>query len=155
MADKKAQAQQVYGTICAALDDMGWTYQKDGERLAVFFGVNGDFFQMDMVIVVEEEQQALCLLSELPFHMSEDKLVEGAVAVCQANYNMADGGFDYSLKDGRISFRVAAAYHNSTIGKGLVKYLIKCACVMVEKHGKDFFALNNGTMSLSEFMTNE
>jgi hypothetical protein len=154
MADKKMQAQKVYGTVCAALDARNWKYKKDEPKLLVYFGVKGDDLPMDMVIAVDEDRQLIKVSSPLPFKMSEDKRVEGAVATIAASYGMADGSFDYDLGDGEIVFRMVAAYHNSVVGEGLIQYMISCSLAMVDKYNDQFLALDKGYMELAKFIEN-
>ena len=155
MADKKMLAQQVYRTVCAALDARGWKYNKDEAKLLVHFGVNGDDIPMNLIIVVDEDRQMIRVMSPLPFKMSENKRIEGVVATCHASWGMADGSFDYDLSDGEIVFRMVATYRESNIGEGLIQYLVGCTCAMVDKYNDRLLALDKGIMSLEDFMKAE
>ena len=152
MADKKMQAQLVYQTICAALDNRNWKYNKNPEKLMVSFGVKGEDLPLEFVILADEDRQLIRVLSPLPFKMSEDKRIEGAVAACAATFGMADGGFDYDVQTGGIVFRMTACYRESLIGENLIQYLISCACTMVDKYNDKFLALSKGFMSLEDFL---
>ena len=153
MADEKMlRAQQVYQTICAALDARNWKYRKDPKELEVYFGVNGEDLPMEFAILADEERQLIRVLSPLPFKMSEDKRVEGAIAACAATFGFADGGFDYDIRTGRIVFRISACYRESVIGEDLIQYLISCACAMVDKYNDKFLALSKGIMTLQAFL---
>lgn len=152
MVDKMANAQQVYETLCKALDRRGWKYGKEEEKFLVHFGVNGDDIPMNFIIVVDAERQLVRLLSPLPFKMSEGKLMEGAIAACAASYGMADGSFDYDLSDGEVVFRMTATYRESQLGEGLFQYLISCACAMVDKYNDQFLALDKGILSIADFI---
>lgn len=155
MADKKMLAQQVYATVCAALDARNWKYGKDEPKLIVHFGVNGEDIPMQMVIQVDEDRQLIRVSSPLPFKMGEDKRIEGAVAACHASWGMADGSFDYDLNGGAIAFRMVAAYHNSSISEDLIQYMISCSLAMVDKYNDKFLALSNGAMSITDFLKEE
>ena len=157
MADemKTKLAQQVYQTLCEAIDNRNWRYGKEEDKLLVHFGVNGDDIPMQFIIFVDEDRQLIRLMSPLPFKMSEAKLMEGAIATCVASYRIADGSFDYDLTDGRIVFRMTASFRGSVIGEGLIQYLISCACAVVDNYNEKFLAIDKDLMSISDFIDNE
>lgn len=154
MADEKKMelAQQVYQTLCEAIETRQWRYQKDEEKLLVHFGVSGDDIPMRFVIVVDADRQLIRSMSPLPFKMSESKRMEGAIATCVASYGMADGSFDYDLSDGTIVFRMTASFRESLIGEGLFQYMISCSCAMVDKYNEQFLAIDKGLMSIGDFI---
>ena len=150
-----ALANEVYKTLCDALERRGWAFEKDEEKLLVHFGVSGEDLPMQFLITLDVSRQLICLISPLPFKMSEEKRVEGAIAVCTANFGMADGRFDYDLTDGTILFRVNASFKESVIGEGLMQYLISCACVTVDKYNEKFLAIDKGALSITDFIKGE
>ena len=150
--NKKERAQQVYQTICTALDRREWKYGKDEPKFLVHFGVNGDDIPMNFILFVDADRQLVRLLSPLPFKMSEGKRMEGAIAACAASYGMADGSFDYDLSDGEVVFRMTATYRESQLGEGLIHYLISCACAMVDQYNEQFLALDKGVLSIADFL---
>ena len=154
MVDEKKMelAKQVYGTLCAAIERRDWKFDRDDDKLVAYFGVNGDDVPMNFVIAVDAENQLIRLMSPLPFKMSEEKRMEGAIAACAATYGMADGGFDYDLSDGEIVFRATACFQNSQIGDGLFQYMISLACAMVDKYNDQFLAIDKGVLSISDFL---
>lgn len=157
MADemKLAAAKQVYDSLCAAIDNRKWKYNKDEEKLIVSFGVNGEDIPMQFVILVDADRQLVRVLSPLPFMMAEDKRMEGAIATCAATYGLADGSFDFDLNNGRIVFRMTASYRESQIGEGLFQYLISCSCAMVDEYNDKFLAISKGLISISDFIASE
>lgn len=154
MVDEKkmALAKQVYLTLCEAIENRGWKYGKDEEKLLVHFGVNGEDIPMKFILLVDVERQLIRLMSPMPFKMSESKRMEGAIATCVASYGMADGSFDYDLSDGTIVFRMTASFRESLIGEGLLQYMISCSCAMVDKYNDQFLALDKGIMSITDFI---
>ncbi len=150
--DKMIQAQKVYNNLCKAIDNRGWKYKKDEPELVVYFGVNGDDIPMDFILVVDAKRQLIRVMSPLPFNMAENKRVEGALATCVASYSMVDGSFDYDLTDGKIVFRMTASFLDSEIGEDLFQYLISCSCAMVDRYNDKFLAINNGTISVEQFI---
>lgn len=154
MADEKKLelAQQVYQTLCDSLDHSNLKYGKEEEKLLVHFGMNGEDIPLHFIIFVDVEKQIVTALSPLPFKMSEEKRMEGAIAACAATYGMVDGSFDYNLGTGSISFRLTAAFMGSKLGEGIFQYMIGCAGAMAEKYNDMFLALDKGIISLQDFM---
>jgi len=150
--NKKILAKEVYNTLCGAIERREWNYEKDEEKLVVHFGVSGDDIPMQFILVVDEERQLIRLMSPMPFNMSEDKRMEGAIATCVASFGMADGSFDYDLAEGRIVFRMTASFRESVIGEGLFQYMISCACAMVDEYNDKFLAIDKGLMSINDFI---
>ncbi len=154
MTDEKKiyNAKKVYDGLCAAIERRGWKYDKEEEKLLVSFAVKGDDLPMQFIIIVDVSRQMVRLMSPLPFNMSEDKRMEGAIATCVASYKMADGSFDYDISDGQIVFRQTASFLDSEIGDGLFQYMISCASAMVDRYNDEFFLINSGLMSISDFI---
>lgn len=152
---KMEHAKQIYQTLCNALDGRGWHYDTDAEKLLVGINVTGDDLPMRVVMCVDAERQLIQAFSRLPFNMSEDKRMEGAVAVCAATFGMVDGSFDYDLTNGSITFRMTASYMNSKIGEGLFLYLIDCTCAMVDEYNDKFMLLNKGLITITDFINKE
>lgn len=154
MADdlKMARAKDVYESLCDAIDRRKWHYTKEEDRLLVRFGVIGKDIPMQFVMVVDADRQLVRLFSPMPFKMSENKRIEGAIATAVATYELADGSFDYSLGDGTIAFRMTASFRESTIGEGLFQYMISCSCAVVDEFNDKFLAIEKGVMSIGDFI---
>ena len=152
--NKIALAKEVYDTLCAAIDRRDWKYGKDDDKLTVYFGVSGDDIPMQFIMIVDAERQLVRLLSPMAFKMSESKRIEGAVATCAASFGLPDGSFDYDISDGTISFRMTASFRNSRIGDGLFQYMISCSCSTVDKYNDKFLSLNEGVISITDFIAN-
>lgn len=155
-ANKLAAASKVYKILCSAIDQQGWKYGKEEDKLMVHFGVSGDNdLLVRFVIRVEPDRQLIRLLSPMPFKMDEDKRLEGAVAACIATYKMVDGSFDYDPSDGSIIFRMTASFRDSDIGVGLLQYMINCSFAMVDNYNDKFLAINKGELSIGDFIKQE
>ena len=155
MNGQNMTAQQVYATMCQALDERNWKYSRFEEDLVVSFGVNGDDLPMNFVLQVDEERQVIRLMSGLPFKMPEDKRVEGAIAAIVASYGMVDGSFDYDLQSGSVLYRMTASFRGSREGTGLFAYLIDCACAMVDRYNDKFLAISKGILTIQDFLRQE
>lgn len=151
----KILAQNVYKTVCSALDSRNWNYQKLENDLVVSFGINGDDIPMEFIIMADAERQLIRLLSQIPFKMPGDKRMEGAIAVCMANNHLITGSFEYDLADGSIVFRISYPFHSSTVGEEAIHYLIDCACASVDAYNDQFLALSKGLLTIEKFIENE
>lgn len=157
MSDEKNMelSQQVYRTLCYALNNEGLRFGKDDAELRVWFGVNGEKLPMQFIIAIDNDRQLIRLISPMPYKIQEKKKVEVAVAVCAVSFKMADGSFDYDLADGQIVFRLTASYRDSFIGAGLFQYMISCACAMVDTYNAQFKAIDEGDLSVADFLKRE
>lgn len=154
-AAKLAEAQPMYDLLCKALDEWNWHYQKDEEKSLVHFRVNGDSIPVNMFMFIDSDRKLIRVLSPLSFEMSEDKRLEGALAVAHASYGMTDGSFDYDFADGQISFRMAHTYRDCRMETAAIDYMIDCSVAMVDKYSAKFLALNKGLLSLEDFLKEE
>lgn len=154
MADetKMVLATSVYDTLCTALDNRDWVYEKEEENLIVRFTVNGDDIPMRMIMMVDVDRQLIRLFSFMPFKMPEDKRIEGAIATCVASYALSDGGFGYNIENGEIVFKLTASFRESVIGEGLLQHMISCACSVVDAYNDKFLAIGKGFLSIDDFI---
>ncbi len=153
MSDVKMErAKKVYGALCEAIDERNWKYEKDDDELLVHFNVSGDDLPMQFIIFVDIERQLVRLLSPMPFDMSEEKRMDGAIAACHATYGLTDGSFDYDLTNGKIAFRMTQAFHDCEVSAEIIQYMIDFAGVIIDKYNDKFFALNKGFISIEKFL---
>lgn len=151
--DKKIkQAQQTFVTLCEALDHRSIRYHKEEEKMWVRFGVRSDGLPVDILLRIDRQRQLVVLLSQLPFRMNRDHLTDGALAVASVNFLLADGSFDYSLKDGGIMFRLTESFQDSMLGEALFEYMIVTAVRTVNQFSDRFLMLSKGRMTLQEFI---
>ncbi len=156
MEEKKlALAQSVYNNLCTAIDNRKWVYEKDEENLVVHFKVSGDDLPMQLILFIDVDRQLIRLISPMPYNMSEDKRIDGALATGAANYGMVDGNFDYDISDGSINFRMTASFDDSLIGEGLFQYMISCACSTIDRYNDKFLAIDKGILSVTDFIASE
>ncbi len=150
--DKKLKnAQNVYKTLCAMLDEKELKYEKHEDDLVVTFILGGDDIPMQFVLNVDSDRQLIRLLSPIPVTFEGDKRIEGAIATCQANYRIADGSFDFDFKQGRILFRMTSSYIDSLISKDVFEYMVAVASYTVDEYNDKFFMLAKGQLPIEEF----
>ena len=128
---------------------------KNDAELRVECSAKGDDLPMDIKIRIDSDRQLVVLLSHLPFVVSEDKRIDGAVATCYVSNKLADGSFDYDISDGSVAFRITASFANSDIGMDLIKYMIGCSSLTVDEYNDKFLALTKGLISITDFISEE
>ena len=146
------KAEEVYDTLCSMLDNIGWKYDKVEEKLMIKSGVKGEDLPIDFIVVVKPRNEVVQFISSMPFNMPEDKRVEGALAVCTANYGLVDGSFDYDLSDGQIVFRLTSSYRDSQLSEALFEYMIMVSASTIDKYNDRFFMLAKNMITLEKFM---
>lgn len=153
MADEKDMqlARRVYEDICAAMTEREWHFKRFDEDLTISTGARGDDLPMDMVVMVKPEAQVVSLLSPMPFKMSEDKRLDGAVAVAVANYGLINGTFDYDITDGEIRFRMVQSYRESILGGEVYNYMLVVSANTIDKYNDRFLMLSKGVIDLQKF----
>ncbi|MBQ7088272.1 MAG: hypothetical protein IJN04_01340 [Clostridia bacterium] len=154
-AIKRQRALKVFETLCAVLDGNEWKYERDDEKLIVRFGLYTEDLPVHYVFIVDEERQMLRLASPMAFTMEESKRTEGAIVANGATASLRDGCFDYDLYSGRIVFRLTASFLDSEFGADMIHYFIRCTNVVVDHYNDKFEAVNNGTMSVQDFLAAE
>lgn len=146
------KAKEVFGTLVHMLDTRDWKYEKHEEKLLIKSGIRGDDLPVEFIVIVNPKNEVVQFYSSLPFRMPEDKRVEGALAVCIANYGLVDGSFDYDISDGEIRYRLTSSYRQSQLGEDLFEYMIMVAAATVDKYNDQFFMLSKGMMTIEQFM---
>lgn len=149
---KLQKAQQVYATIRAALDQRGWNYGVNDERLSVQVGVQGDDLPMEIRITADVRRQMLVLISPLPLVVKEDKRLDTAVAVAVANQTAVDGGFDFDLNNGRLYFRMNDTFIDCEPSVEVINHMVSCTCALVDHYNDRFMMLSSGLITLEKFI---
>lgn len=144
--------ENVYETICNMFDNMGYHYERHDEDLVISCTVRGDDFPMDILFIVRSERQLVQLISPMPFIVPEDKRIDMAVASAVVNDRLIDGSFDYSLKQGKIVFRLTSSYIESILGEELFSYMLMVSASTIDEYNDKFFMLAKGMMTLEQFI---
>lgn len=153
--DKMEQAKKVYATLCTAINNRNWQYTEHKDSMVITFGVASNDINMNFILAVDAERQLIRLLSPMPFDVSEDKRIDLAVATCVATNKILDGSFDFDMSNGKIVFRLTASFIDSEIGEKLLQYMISFACAVVDGFNDKFAGINDGKLSLSDFLASE
>ncbi len=149
------KAKEVYGTLIKMLDTREWHYEKHEDKLLIKSGVKGEDLPVEFIVVVNPRNEVVQFISSMPFNMPEDKRIDGAIAVCVANYGLVDGSFDYDLRDGEIRFRLTTSYRESVLGEDLFEYMIMVAAATVDNYNDKFFMIAKNMMTVQQFIEQE
>ena len=154
MADQKnlKRAKNVFNTICIALDNKDWKYEKNEDDLVITLLVSGDDLPMGIIIAVDADRQLIRLLSPIPSKFTDELSYLGALACCHFTYKLADGSFDYNLTEGTVVFRITSTFIDSLISEELISYIIDTACSTIDEYNHHFEALAKGDMTLDELL---
>lgn len=149
------QAKQTYDNLCKMLDERGWKYERVDGDLTIKSGIKGDDLPIEFLVRVNPRNEIVSFLSLLPFNVDESKRVDMALAVCAANYCLADGSFDYNLSSGKIIFRLTSSYKNSILSADLFEYMIMVSAATVDVYNDKFFMISKGVLSIQKFLEEE
>lgn len=148
---KESEAKALFGTLCNALDDMQWTYNKDEENLVLETAATGDSFTIRLRVRINADRQVMYLKSPLPFNVKEDTRELLTKAICYANYQILNGSFEYDQSDGYVAFKVVVPFMNSLIGKAVCNYMIIMSCKMMDTFAEPLLLLTNKEIDYDEF----
>lgn len=153
---KLIRAKGVYDKLVKMLETRDWNFTKHEEDLVISSGIKTDDFPVEFVMVVNPNNEVVQFLSKLPFSIAEDKRMDGAIAVCVANYGLCDGSFDYNISNGDIVFRLTTSYAGDTLlSDDLFEYMIMVAAGTVDDYNDKFYLLSKGMISLQQFIEQE
>ena len=152
--DEKAlqEAKKMYEAVCAMLDARGWHYEKVEEKLMVRFDATGQDLPMTFIIRIDAERMLVVLTSLLPGPFPQALRDVGAIATSQINYKLADGSFDYDMRDGTVYFRLTSSYRSSLISQTALEYMFECTLFTVELYNDKLFMLSKGLIDLDKFL---
>ncbi len=149
------KAVKTYNTLCEMLDDLDFKYERRDEKLSIVTGVQGDDFPIKLHVRVNPEKEIVSLFSFMPFTVEESKRVDLALAICAANYGLADGSFDFDLSDGTIMFRLTTSFLGSDLGKELFVYMVLVSTKTIDNYNDKFFMIAKGMLSVQDFIESE
>ena len=152
MSEKIERAKQVFSDICTAIKELGINSNSSNpDGLEVVFGVRGNDIPIVLRISVLPEEQMVCLKSNIPINVPEEKRLAMAFVINCVNCNCPVGNFCFDLKKGKLFYKNQAFYIDSTLGVDQFKQMIEIAKENIDKYNDSLFKLSKGHMSLREF----
>lgn len=146
------QAKATFETLCKALDNHEWHYERNEEKLSIECGAQGDDLPVEISVRVDANRMLAILVSHLPFVIQEDKRLDVAVAVSAINNVLADGCFDFDISSGHIFFRMTNSFIESKISEEVFSYLLFCSCKTIDDFNDKFLMLGKGMISIEQFL---
>lgn len=147
-------AKAMYETVCSTLDSMKINYTRHDEDLVVSFCHRGEDMNHQLLIMINAKSEVIRIVERLPYEISEDKMIDVALAVCFINNRLVSGGFTYAL-DKNLNYEVAQVYSGSLIGEETVRRMIMALVVTVEEYDDKFMALNKGYLKITDLIKAE
>ncbi|MCH5350629.1 MAG: YbjN domain-containing protein [Clostridiales bacterium] len=127
--DKNAKraAQREFDSVCAALTERGWDYDKDKENYSLGFLSDGKEMRFSITVKINPELKVVSVYVILPFLAPKDKEGQLAVALALINDEVVHGNFEYDGAAERVIFRASTSYLDSSLDKDVYFYLIAAA----------------------------
>lgn len=146
---QKNEAKEMYKTMCDALDEIGWNYEKDEKTLNVTMGVDCETVSINLMSFVDEESSTICTLSILPFSVPSSRVIDVIVVIGMINCTLIDGRFTFTT-GGNITYSTCMGYKNSFISKEAVEYLVYVSCAALDAYSDMLMAVAEDRMSIME-----
>ena len=140
MEDNKNEAiEKTFEILSSTVRDFGVPYKIDEKELLVEFRAPSDDLEINIVARVIPELKTIILQSRLPFNISEDKLLDVAIATTMVNGRLKNGSFDFNIAEGKLQFRITSCFDGCEIGGELVRYLIFVSVNTIDYYNDRFF----------------
>jgi hypothetical protein len=149
----EVRAKKAYETFCAYFDGRNLKYDKEESQdgsYKINISGKGDDLTMKFLIVVNPKYDLISILSQMPFNVEEDKLVEGAIATAIITDNLREGSFDFNIDSGAIFFRITSSYMGMDVSKDLCAHLFEISTYTVDRYNDKLFMLAKGGYSTAE-----
>ena len=146
------RGKEVFDTICEVMEDHGWKYYKDEQKLNIGISFDTEDYDIGLHFFIDLDTQKITLLSMLPFEMQEGARDKCAIAACEVNYRLKDGDFLCDFANNRIFFKLTTSFKGSLLSKSLLDEFLDLAYAIVDIYNDKFAALNSGEMSLQDFV---
>ena len=145
-------AKEVFEGICKSINDCGFDFKANEEKSSIVFVYNGEDFNTEFMILVDEKAEIISVYSKLPFTVPKEKLYDMAVAVCVVSNNLIDGFFDLDMDTGVILFRMTISFKSSKVGESVGTQIGFIAPLIVEANDDSLYDLATGKIDLPQFL---
>ena len=153
MEDKALiSAQRVFQTVCKALDELGFRYEKDEENFTTKVLYTADDIPCNFALFLGKNWEFIEIVEFLPFTCEVGKFIDLAFAVSATNATLADGSFWLDITDGTSAFKLTSVYQDSLISTDLIKYMIEITLYTVDKYSEKLYNLTTNEITLQEYM---
>ena len=149
------KARNTFDFICSSMDQDGWKYSKNAEKLRIETGAKGEDLPVDLQIHVDADRQLVMIISPLSVVAPEDKRLDLSIAVSMINNQLVHGCFDYDIMEGKIFYRQTTSICGVTMGGNAFMRMLYVACKTVDEYNDKLFMMAKGLLPLEKFMENE
>ena len=123
----------------------------DEKDLTIDATFDGKDIPMRIILTVNDLHQLVTLISHMPFEVKEDKRIDLALAVAEANLGKPYG-FDYDVKNGRIVYKASNSFRGTGISDETLEYMMVLALTMIDRYNDKFLSVATDNMTLAQFL---
>ncbi len=133
--------------------ELKYTIEERSEgRTHIRIRFTGEDLPISLHIILRTDRQIVSVLSAMPFHISEERMQDAAIAVAAANHGLIDGSFDLNMKTGEIRFRLTSCFIGTVLSEELFAYLVFVSAETIDRYNDRFSDLNEGKLDLAGFI---
>lgn len=145
------EANKVFNTVCAYLDDIKWKYEKNEQERIVTMTVTGEDLIIPLTVSVDDGLELIRLKSQLQFTVPKEKMADMSLAVNIVNDSIVNGFFVYDFTNGTIEFKMNSSFSACIMGKEVVEYMINVSCHTIDDYNEKFLFLIKNVISIDDF----
>ena len=146
------QARSVFDTLCQTLENHHWHYLKNSEQLYIACEAQGEDLPMKIRVYVDPERLLVTLVSYLPFRVPEALRDDFALLICQLNYRLLNGAFDFNYRTGKLGFRMTNSFQESFISQELFTYMLFISCRIIDQYNDSMLRITQGTLDVHSLL---
>ena len=140
-------AQISFQNVCQFFDKRGWNYDADQQSLSIRYTVGGEDLDMSYKIFFEEERSLFIIISNLPFTVPSEKVVEYSIASNLVNDNIPFGSFSYNMSKGSSSFTLVNTFRTNPINEKMMDFFMSYVDYMVDKFNDKLYEVSRGYLN--------
>ena len=147
-----SEPREIYEMIIEYMNSRNMKYEAHDEEMYVSFMTIGDDLPQPTVIRVDDKRMVVQIYSPIPARIKEEKIIDAAVAVAKTNNGMVNGNFQLDLDLGTITFVMTQIFLGTEFNEDVLSYMMAICVTTTDRFNDKFFMLNNGMLSLEQFM---
>ena len=150
--EKRNKAISAYSCVTLTLEARDLKFERYDDELVARCGFDTDTFPLDLTIYTLAKEEAIMILSKLPFEFPKERGTECAFAVSAINYNLNEGSFDYNFIDREIRFRLSTSYCGTDATMDLCNHLIYYSAQTIKKYSDLLYSLLADALTFEQFL---
>lgn len=145
-----SDAQKMFETLCAMLDNIKWKYLRDDKNMIVYTSAKGNELTIPLHILISKKRNLMYTKSPMPFLVPKEKMLKMSMATSIANFSMLNGCFELDPESGYIGFRIIVPFGDCQISESICHYMVMLTCEMVDKFNDKFQKILNDEITIDE-----